>query len=177
MIQFPLRLFLFSVLILTTSAIYGAVDYKPYDGLGGYQEIKVSDDIYYVGFHGTRTSKYDEVDLAWSARGAQLCLQAGAGHYVELAFLFEPLTKKERDLFLALEPAPRFTYAADFIIIPIPMNTITEHSTSIDAPSKLGAIRCVRSIDDILDKKRLISVSEKIKEANQANIGINIRSP
>ena len=148
---------------LLFSAACGAVDFKPFDGFEGYQDIKVSDNVYYVGFHGKRDAKYNEVTAAWSVRSGQLCSQAGASHYVELSHLLEPLTQKELDLFVAFEPAPRMTYAAGgFVYIPIYVPS-GPRSARIDAPSKLAPIRCIRATDNILAKDRLVSALEKAK--------------
>lgn len=146
-----------------------AVKYKPFDGHEGYQDIKVSDDTYYVGFHGGNDAQYNEILLAWAARSAQLCSQAGASHYVELSYLFEPLTPRELDLFSALEPAPHFSRVAGYIYIPMYIPS-GPRATKIDAPSKLAAIRCIQSPDNLMDRQRAISVTEKTREATQANI-------
>ena len=147
-----------ALLAVSVSTTCAAVRYQPFEGHEGYQDIKVSDDTYYVGFHGNEGAPYNKVVSAWAARSAQLCSQAGASHYVELAHLFEPLTQKEQDLFLALEAAPRFMRTAGYVYIPMYIPS-GPRATKIDAPSKLGAIRCMQSADNLMDKKRAISVS------------------
>jgi hypothetical protein len=138
---------------------YGAAEFKPFDGFQGYQEIKVSENSYYVAYHGNREAKYDEVVAAWGRRAAELCAQAATAHYVELAYLLEPLTRKEMDAFVALEPAPRMIYAAGPVYIPIYMPS-GPRAARVDAPSKMAGVRCVRETGDILMQDRLISVEK-----------------
>jgi hypothetical protein len=142
-----------------SSVAYGAAEFKPFDGFQGYQDIKVSENLYYVAYHGNRDAKYEEVVAAWGRRAAQLCAQATATHYVELSHLLEPLTKKETDAFIALEPTPRMIYAAGPVYIPIYMPS-GPRAARVDAPSKMAGVRCVRETGDILLQDRLISVEK-----------------
>lgn len=156
---------------LGTPACY-AVDFKPYDGREGYQEIQISDHIYYVGFHGGRNAKHNDVISAWAARSAQLCTRDQATHYVELAYPLEPLTQTERDLFLAYEPSANIRQVrTGYVYMPIFVPG-GPRDAKIDAPSKLGAIRCVKQTDTILDKSRLLPISEKLKEASEAGFAL-----
>lgn len=142
-----------------SSVAYGAVEFKPFDGFQGYQDIQVSENLYYVAYHGNRDAKYEEVVAAWGRRAAQLCAQAVTKHYVELSYLLEPLTKKEMDAFVAFEPTPRMTYAAGPVYIPIYMPS-GPRATRVDAPSKMAGVRCIRETRDILVQDRLVSVEK-----------------
>lgn len=157
-----LRAFLVTCSTLASFACV-AFDYKPFDGFEGYQDIKISNDVYYVGYHGSRNSSFNEVVLAWSARSAQLCEKAGAPHYVELAYIFEPLTEAERNAVLAMEAEPRlFPAKGGFVYVPIFVPG-GPRAASIDAPSKLGPVRCVGASEAVLNKDRLISVQDKLR--------------
>ncbi|MES2946445.1 MAG: hypothetical protein V4772_26555 [Pseudomonadota bacterium] len=140
-----------------------AIDVKPFDGIEGYQEIKVTAKLYYVGFHGKRDAKYTDVLSAWEARSAQICAESGASHFVQLKSLLEPLTQKELEQFVAYEPAPYPTQAAaSFIYIPIYMPS-GPRAAQIDGPSKLAAVRCVHSTEVIVDRDRLTAVVQTAK--------------
>lgn len=138
---------------------YGAAEFKPFDGFQGYQDIQVSQNLYYVAYHGNRDARYEEVVAAWGRRAAQLCAQATTTHYVELLHLLEPLTKKEMDTFVAFEPAPRMTHAAGPVYIPIYIPS-GPRAARIDAPSKMAGVRCVRETSEILTQDRLVSVEK-----------------
>src|SRR5262245_15806746 len=73
-----------------------AIDFRPFKGIEGYQEIQVAPDVYFVAFHGVNTRLEEEVDLAWQARAGQLC--AARGYFVPLQYSFEPILKGERSI-------------------------------------------------------------------------------
>lgn len=170
MTKHTLRILVFVFAILP-SISNAALKYQPFDGHGGYQEIKISENLYYVGFHGNRDDSYDEISSAWAARSAQLCSQSGAAFFVELAYFFEPLTKGELDIFSNIEPEPRFMHTAGYVYIPMYIPS-GPRITKIDAPSKLAAVRCLQSTENMIDSKRAISVTEKLQEASRMKIGV-----
>ena len=150
----------------------GAVQYQPFDGLEGYQDIRVSDDTWYVGFHGKRDAQFQDVVQAWYARSAELCAAAGASHFTELANVLEPITAAEREKFIAEGPAAHIIPAAArtvYIPIYVPRSS---GSAYVYAPSKLAAIRCVTDPSAVLDKGRLMAVGETLDAARRASFAV-----
>lgn len=146
------------ILSLSISSASWASQYKPFDGNEGYQEIKASNNTFYVAFHGTNNATYNEVVDAWKKRSAEICLEIGADYYVELAHLLEPLTAQEINQFLATGPLPRFMRTAGgFVYIPLYIPS-GPRSARMDAPSKLAPIRCLKSAEDVIEKNRLIRI-------------------
>ena len=167
--------------VLTFAAVFGPViseagEYQPFNGQWGYQEIKVSADTYYVAYHGDYRFSSEEVSRWWTIRCAELCAKAGASHYVELAYVLEPLTEEERAAFVAwdLSSVPRFVPAM-VVVIPIIIPT-GPGASSVDAPSKMAGVRCISKSETITAKDRLVDVSQKVKEASEVGIKI-IRQP
>lgn len=163
------------VLMLLAAAVCAdaaAVEYQPFDGLEGYQDIRVSDDTYYVGFHGKRDAQFQDVVQGWYARSAELCSAAGATHFTELAHVLEPITAAEREKFIAGDAAGRLVPAAArtvFIPIIVPRSSGNPY---VYAPSKLAAMRCVSDPSAVLDTGRLMAVGETLEAARRANFGV-----
>jgi hypothetical protein len=152
-----------------------ALEYKAFDGMEGYQSIRVSDDVHYVAYHGSRDTSVGDVSAGWSARSAQICRDAGRGFYVELAYVFEPLTPAEIRKMESSEAEPAAIPArgAGGAPIYIPIYTPSGPRVAmINAPSRLGAIRCVPSPADLADQERAVSVSKQLEESRAAGLKI-----
>jgi hypothetical protein len=148
-----------------------AVDYIPYAGKVGYQEIELGNNTYYVAFHGDNKTSHEEVDAGWLTRSAQLCQAAGMNYFLELKYSFEPVAKSDPNLSQLLpEPSGHFLMASGYIYIPmyIPRNS---GAASIDAFSRKAHIRCIRDPDDLLDPKRAITVDAVLTEARTRGWG------
>jgi hypothetical protein len=144
-----------------------ALEYIPFAGFEGYQEIRIDDDLYFVAFHGTRNTPVAEIDAAWRTRAAQLCLAAGAGHFMPLRYSFEPVLKDEP----ARGGARRSMVDGSFIHaaaapIYIPIFTSRPSGGFIDAPSRQGHVRCVRDPSLAIAPDRLVEAERTVEAAN-----------
>jgi hypothetical protein len=148
-------------------------DYRAFDGFQGYQSIPVSGGVHYVAYHGMRNTSIEEVSLGWRVRAAQLCRTAGATHYVELAYVFEPLTADEiKSVYLSgAQASTVLARGAGGVYVPvyIPSGGGGGYAM-INTPSRLGSIRCVSAPDTIVDQTRLIEVSKTFEEGKKAGI-------
>jgi len=149
------------------SACY-AISYKPYNGFEGYQEITLSDDSYYVAFHGRKDP--DDVKLAWKVRSAELCSIKNFNYYVELKYPFEPITKEEIKKQISFNDYDGTFVYARFMYIPIYTPAPAQRSVELISPSKMAAIRCFVSIESLEDSDRAISVKERLHEAKSKGI-------
>jgi hypothetical protein len=160
-------LILVAGLIAVTPAF--ALRYTPFAGAEGYQEIQVALDTYFVAFFGTRSSAAIEIEAAWRTRSAELCLANGYGNFVELGYLFEPVTREDKPL-SAIDPErldawPVYAKGTVYVPIFIPHG---HGAAAIDAPGKLGHVRCVKDSAALVHPERAID-AEKTLESAEAN--------
>lgn len=143
---------------------YGfALQYVPFNGNEGYQEIEVDQNTFYVAFHGSKTSKEMEVDTAWHARAAELCSARGANGYIALRYLFEPVLKAKA----AATPNKIQPSALGRQFIPVGVlpyiildTSPPEEGRVWDAPSHLGHVRCVLDRANMRDPSRILDVRQ-----------------
>jgi len=142
------------------------LQYIPFAGVEGYQEIPVAPDIFFVAFQGTRNTTAAELDAAWRTRAAHLCVTHEYPYFIPLGYSFEPVLKDDKPLARVgpdhsnAWPIP----AAGFIYIPI-ITPRSNGSTVISAPTKQGHIRCVKDPAAALKPERVIEAAKVIAEA------------
>jgi hypothetical protein len=157
-------------MVITSSALADAeLDYKPYDGTEGYEDIHVSDRLYYVGYHGKSGLDPSALPFAWATRSAELCAAIGAKYFVELEHLLEPLTDNERKRFIAYDQTPYTRYVKSYRIIIIPNYSARGGHISA-ALSKLAPVRCLYGNEELLDRPRAISVEDSLTAAKEAGL-------
>jgi hypothetical protein len=142
-----------------------ALEYRPYDGHEGYQEIDLGQSLYFVAFHGkTSTATADELETAWKTRAAQLCMWDDATHFIELQYSFEPVLKDDPPLSaISSELRILLTRGAPIVVpIFVPHN---QGEIVVDAPSRQAHVRCVLDSSTVIDPKRLQEITAIIENA------------
>lgn len=147
-----------------------ALAYQPSDGLVGYQDIKLSERSWYIGYYGVRDNHWLTIKAAWAARAAQLCSAAGFGHFVELRYVGEPVGVAEKHSQWHGEPVQALPVASIFIPIIVPRSGV-EPPVRV-TPNKLAAMRCINSPDDMVDRARAVSVRDSLEAAKQAGLAV-----
>jgi hypothetical protein len=161
-----LRLFLGYVVLLAgwVGSAFG-MTYAPYGGIEGYQELALGADLYFVAFHGARSTPATDVILGWRTRAAQLCVAAGTAQFVELEYSFEPVLTNDPLSFDTNRRSEDATLLpAAFIYIPI----FTPRRTGgafIDAPTRQAHVRCIRDLSLLIQPDRAIYVAPVLDEA------------
>jgi len=166
-------------LLFFSSAVYALdpMEYKPFDGYEGYQEILVKPYVYYVAYHGKEIYSAADVDDAWATRVAQLCLANGANKYINLQYLFEPVLNSDPPVVSVNQEvlSGRYVKVAGGGFIFIPMNTPRSGNVSIEAPSKLGHVLCVTDASKVLNPARIVNVG-KVMEVAKSRGWLNIQN-
>jgi hypothetical protein len=149
-----------------------AKPFGPFKGDLGYQDIALGDLMWYVAFHGNRGTEITWVNAAWAARVAQLCRERQQEFFVQLRYVFEPLSKEERTTQREYVPDAwamhvRGTYVP--ILVPYSSGGPIQ---AVVTPSKLAAVRCINDPSKIGDPTRAIRVDSSLDAARQ--LGINI---
>jgi len=143
-------------------------DYVPFAGHSGYQEIRVAEDSWYVAFHGTRDHNIQSVDAAWAARAAELCNSLGAAYFVQLKYEGEAVLDGEK---ISRETRRRtWMRNAGAVFIPIYVPRSSGSAMIFYTPSKMAAVRCLKSSDGLRDPKRLQSGADALLAARQMGI-------
>lgn len=137
----------------------------------GYQDIKLDNRSWYVGYYGVRDNHWDTIQAAWAARSAQLCGSAGFSHFVELRYVGEPVGSNEKSSQWESAPVRTLPVGSMYIPILIPVRPGGEAPTRITA-NKLGAIRCIASPDDLSDRTRAMSVRGSLEAAQKAGLSV-----
>lgn len=145
------------------------LEYGPFSGYTGYQEVKITDQSWYVAFHGDRQTSLEYVKAGWHARAAELCTLQNAAYYVEMRYVREPLLVDDRE---AERSQGSLIPAAGYIYVPI-FTQRSAASVSVIAPSKLAAVRCVTEISSLREPSRAVSVGKALEDA--AKVGIRIK--
>ncbi len=155
---------------LATAA--GAQSFQPYDGKTGYQELAIAADSFYLAFHGTRDTSGPWVNAAWAARAAQLCAARGAAAFVALRYPDEAVLPT--DAAMAAAPADQawpVPVASGPVYIPIYLPS-GPRITSLDAPGKLGAVRCLPAGAVPRDATRLQTTGQALAAARSAGVPV-----
>lgn len=168
--------------LVMASAMYfqmaSAVDFIPFAGFEGYQELQVTNDIYFVAFHGRRDSQAAEVELAMKVRAAQLCNKNSRDYFIQLKYPFEPVLKTDTPLASWVADQDYVLQKArggGFIYIPI-YTPRSSGSVTIDAPSRMGHVRCVGDAALALDSSRVVNGKALIEEAGSLGWGAQTQS-
>jgi hypothetical protein len=135
------------------SSLASAQSYAPYDGTGGYQEIKLDANTYYVAFHGPNVGGTGSVADLWKRRVNEICRTANSRFYVELNYNFEDPRVDGTDM-LASEGVAGWLQPVKTGYIPIFIPTASGPS-SINGPTKQAPVRCYATKPDLKDPKRL----------------------
>jgi hypothetical protein len=126
--------------------------YQPNTGQGGFQDLRVDNTTFYIGFFGNPNDSAAVIEQMWQKRAAEVCAAASAAFYVELAYSFEDPVLGGKD---------RLTSAADdwlrpvkYVYIPIfiPQSTATP---VVNAPTKQASARCYKTKPDLVEPARL----------------------
>lgn len=144
-----------------------SLDYIPFAGFEGYQELTVAPNIYFVAFHGGRNSQFTDVQEAMKTRAAELCASIGADSFIMLKYLFEPVLKTDPPLSVLLSESEYAYYkvrGGGYIYIPI-FTPGSSGSAFIDAPSRQAHVRCIKNADQSLDSSRVVKIQEILNEA------------
>lgn len=149
-----------------------AQTFAPYDGTLGYQELAVGPDTYYLAFHGNRDTSGPWVKAAWGARATQLCAAKGAGGYVTLRYIDEPVLPADAALAAAEMPQAWLQpVAGNYIYIPMIIPS-GPRDASLDAPGKAGALRCL--VAGVLpnDAGRVVRNEDSLAAARAAGVPV-----
>ncbi|MBS0578651.1 MAG: hypothetical protein JSR36_05255 [Proteobacteria bacterium] len=147
-------------------------NFAPISGSSGYQEIKLSDDSWYLGFFGTREHSMELLGAAWAARAAQLCAQVKQPYFVRLRYIGEPVLAADR----AARSSPGAAayarpvgggYVPIFIPMPQAHGPITVLTPAIEAP-----VRCIAGPDSLVDHARAVSGADSVAAARQRGFAI-----
>ena len=144
--------------------------FAPVSGITGYQEIKLSEDSWYVAFHGQRKHSMELVEAGWGARVAQLCTGIQRAYFVQLRYVGEPILKTSPAA--AVKPLIGSAHPVGMVYIPIFIPQAHRAALAVVTPSKSAAIRCVQSPDALLDRSRAFSVTEALSTARQRGLQI-----
>jgi len=161
---FALKAFLMLITIILPIKGF-AINYAPYNGDEGYQEIRVARDVWFVAFHGDWNASREDVDAAWLTRVAQLCLTSGSAKFVELKYSFEPILKGDPDIISSDSEGVDLAIRKAFVIV-IPVPVPSEGRTFYNAPSRQAHIRCIsdRSMAQVIDSSRLLDSAKSLEE-------------
>jgi len=145
--------------------------YAPLTGITGYQEIKLSDDSWYVAFYGNRKHEQTVVDAAWSARAAQLCQGIKRPFFVELRYVSEPVLTPAKASEHQEAPDGQLSKVGA-VYVPIFIPQVHGPMAPVLMPGKSAAIRCVESPDALLDQSRAVSAVEAIAAAKKRGLAV-----
>lgn len=168
---------LFGVLYMVSGGAFGQAStqgsYGPFTGDSGYQDVKLSEQSWYVAYHGNRQTSLDQVQLGWQARVAELCGSLRATLFVELRYVGEPLLPG--DPAVAGDPAQEGWIQlakGSYVYIPIFTPRPNYSAMSLMAPSKLAAVRCLWDATGLIDPSRAASIPKVREDARRAGIGL-----
>ncbi len=144
-----------------------AIDYIPFNGREGYQEISISPDLYFVAFHGKMHTSASDIEAAWKTRAAQLCVAGGAEHFVELYYSFEPVLKDDKPPFNIYGVRSTRVVAPIFPPINISGTSVAKiyDTDIIDAPSRQAHVRCVHDAAQAISPEWLVETGRIIEDA------------
>ena len=149
--------------------------YAPLSGLTGYQEIKLPDDSWYVGFHGERKHSMDLVETGWAARAAQLCMSLQLPYFVELHYVGEAILAPAPGPAHVTPSAPVRDGSArtvGYVYIPIFIPQPQGPMPTVLTPSKAAAVRCVPSPDRLIDPSRARTATDALDAARKRGLAV-----
>jgi len=165
-----------TIVAVSSYAQTGTEEESPYFGpfthQGGYQELSLGPDAWFVAFHGTRKYSMNAVEAGWLARAAQLCASIQRKFLVELRYVGEPVFETDR---LAIEPAAEFDYfktKGSVVYIPIITSSGPQEIPPYLTPSKLAAVRCISTDAGLRPGKKAVTTDNAIAIARDAGLRI-----
>lgn len=156
------------VLVLVSPSVCVALDYVPYAGFSGYQEIRVDKEVYFVAFHGDDRTALEDVKSAWALRVAELCANDGMNYFIALKYSFEPVLKDERIGIRqgALWQGGYVKVGGGFIYIPMYLPGPNPNAF-VSAPSWQKHVICFGDLVQATDQARAVDVKMAIQNGRE----------
>ncbi len=146
--------------------------FAPYVGGGGFQEIELGGDAWYVAFHGVRQNTMAAVEAAWLARSAQLCLAGNKRFLVELRYVGEHVLSSEPMAHLPSDVSGYAQHVAGVVYIPIVISSRPQQFSPIITPTKMAAIRCLSTVTGLRADKVAVDAQAALHAARSAGLVI-----
>jgi hypothetical protein len=160
-------------------SLRSTIPLQPFAGAGGtggsgYEEIPLSPTSWYVAYFGRSNTSQAEVEAAWQARAAQLCMSVRLGYFAQLRYAYEPVLAAKHTLFHATA-SPGHLYRVVILLnyAQLAADSLPRSTAEADVPHKMAAILCVSAPDRLLAPTRAVSVSAALALARKQGIDIS----
>jgi hypothetical protein len=164
-------LMILALSIATSQVNAEAFAIEPFAGDTGYQEIKLSDNSWYVAYFGSRKTAMTDVEMSWRVRAARLCEIQNSPYFVELNYVAEPVLTGDK-----LSSTGPENFSAGYRKVGAIFVPIYTPPVSLDpeiVPTKMAPILCLAAPTALRAPERVQEVSSILAQARKNGYTFN----